>query len=68
MGSDSCGVNLGQDFHVGSPFFSSQFLHQGHFPETSAVHGTDVGRPGKFSVLTSLLGTLGCLAGGFFVH
>ena len=52
MGSDSCGVNLGQDFHVGSPFCSCQFLHQGHFPETFAVHGTDVGRPGQFSNFT----------------
>ena len=50
MGPDSYGVNLGQEFHVGSPFCSCQFLHQGHFPETFAVHGTDVGRPGQFSV------------------
>ena len=49
MGSDSCSVNLGQDFHVGSQFCSCQLLHQGHFPETFAVHGTDVGRLGKFS-------------------
>ena len=50
MGSDRCGVNLGQDVHVGSPSSSCQFLHQGHFPESFAVHGTDVGGPGKFSV------------------
>ena len=67
MGSDSCGVNLGQDFHVGSPFRSCQFLHQGHFPESFAVQGTDVGRPGQF-FLTSLLNTLECLACGFLVH
>ena len=26
MGFDSCGVNLGQDFHVGSPFCSCQLF------------------------------------------
>ena len=31
MGSDSCGVNLGQDFDVSSPFCSCHFLHQAHF-------------------------------------
>ena len=35
----------------GFPFCSCQFLHQCHFPESFAVHGTDVGRPGKFSDL-----------------
>ena len=50
MASDSCGVDLGQDVHVGSTFCSCQFLLQGHFPESFAVHGTDVGRSGKFSM------------------
>ena len=68
MMSDSCGVDLGQDFHVGSPFCSCQFLHWGRFPESFAVHGTDVGRSGEFFCLTSPLGTLGCLAGGFLFH
>ena len=48
MGSGSCDVNLGQDVHVGSLFCSCQFLDQGQFPLSFAVHGTDVGRPGKF--------------------
>ena len=49
MESDGCGLNLSQDFHVGSPFCSCHFLHQGHFPESFAVHGIDVGEPGRFS-------------------
>ena len=50
MGFDSCGVNLGPDFYVSSPFCSCQFLNQSHFPKTFTVHSTDVGRPGQFSV------------------
>ena len=50
MGSECCDVNLGQDFHVGSPCCSCQFLHHGHFPESFAVRGTDVGRPDKFPI------------------
>ena len=42
MGPGSCGVNLGQDFNVDSPFCLCQFSSSGPFQDSFAVHGTDV--------------------------